>query len=79
MLRQFNYARLNLMVTRRSERRHPDRLKDGDRRTCPDCGCEIEFRESYLVFRPERQGIEPAWICLEQGCGYRQFVRALSA
>jgi hypothetical protein len=79
MPRQFNYPRRILMVTRRSERRHPDRLKDGDRRTCPDCGSDLEFRESYLVFRPERQAIEPAWICLEQGCGYRQFVRRLSA
>ena len=79
MVRRFNYAPLILMVIRRGERRQADRLKDGDRRTCPDCGNEVEFRESYLVFRPERQGIEPAWICLEQGCGYRQFVRRLSA
>jgi hypothetical protein len=67
------------MVTRRRERRHADRLQDGDRRPCPDCGHQIEFRESYLVFRPERQAIEPAWVCLTQACGYRQFVRAMSA
>jgi hypothetical protein len=64
------------MVPRRPERRSAHRLQDGDRRPCPDCGDKIEFRESYLVLRPERHAIEPAWVCLKRECGYRQFVRA---
>ena len=63
------------MVARRPERRRANRLQDGSQRPCPDCGRVIEFRESYLVLRPERKTIEPAWICLEQACGYREFVR----
>lgn len=74
-LRQFNYPR-DIYMVRRRERRHPNRLQDGNQRPCPDCGRVIEFRESYLVLRPERKTIEPAWICLEQACGYREFVRA---
>ena len=57
------------------ERRTPSRLQDGILRECPDCGGQLEFRESYRVFRPARRRAEPAWVCLRHRCGYREFVR----
>jgi hypothetical protein len=59
----------------RPERRHSSRLTNGMMRPCPDCGGLVEFRESFLVFRPERKQAEPAWVCQSHACGYREFVR----
>jgi hypothetical protein len=59
-------------------RRGPARLRDGDRRQCPHCNGEIEFRERYLVTTDGQRATpapEPAWICLTLSCGYREFVR----
>jgi hypothetical protein len=74
----FDYALLlirSMPEAIRPERRQPSRLTNGTLRPCPDCGGLLEFRESYLVFRPERRQAEPAWVCQNRGCGYREFVR----
>jgi hypothetical protein len=59
------------------ERRRQGRLRDGDRKRCPDCGGQLEFRERFRVLsngRKVRTTPEPAWSCIT-GCGYREFVR----
>lgn len=60
------------------ERRSAFRLRDGDRRQCPQCRGTLEFRERYLVLSDGQRALpaaQPAWICLTIGCGYREFVR----
>lgn len=75
------YARLLLLLSMTytgQERRGADRLRDGARRACPQCGGVVEFRERYLVLSDGHRAIpapQPAWICLTIGCGYRELVR----
>lgn len=59
----------------RTERRYPTRLMDGELRPCPDCSGMLQFRESYRIWRIERNTLEPAWVCQTHPCGYREFVR----
>jgi len=58
------------------ERRHtPTRPTDGATRACPSCTGVLIFRESYRIFRIERNTLEPAWVCHTHPCGYREFLR----
>ena len=57
------------------EHRRPDRVRDGATRPCPGCSGVLEFRESYRIWRMERNTLEPAWVCQTHPCGYREFVR----
>ena len=65
------------LTSRRFERRHPGRPRNGDLKPCPQCGATAcEFSERY---RFEGKGVAPGWFCDAPNCGFRQLVRGVPA
>ena len=53
------------------DRRHSDRPRNGDTRTCPKCGSASEFSERYRLAGT----VIPAWLCDNPKCRAQDIVR----